>query len=327
MSSNLPITTLQADAAKAAGFAREARSANTRRAYRSDWKDFTSWCQNRDLTAMPAEVATVALYVASRSETLKVATLERRLASIGQAHKAAGFDSPTSTHAEPLHSVWRGLVRTKSRRKKKAEALLIEDLRAIVTALPTCNNGNSAPEPTLRSKRDRALLLVGWAGALRRSELTNLTVSDLAFGPDGLVIHLPHSKTDQQGEGHVVGIPHGEHPATCPLRALQSWLEAAQIYSGPIFRAIDRWDNISPAALSPDGAHRIIKSSCARVGLDERLYSGHSVRAGFITQAVRAGKQERVIMRHSRHIDLKTFREYVRDGGLFRDNAVQGVGL
>lgn len=324
---------LKRDSERARTFAERARAENTRRAYLADWRDFTAWCAERDLTALPATGETVALYVASRAEAgpagpaLKVSTLQRRLSAISQAHKTSGYASPSRLDEEPLHSVWAGIVRSKSRRKAKAAPVLVEDLRAAVDAVPRIEKGPSAGEPTLLGKRDRALLLVGWAGALRRSELAALLVDDLRVSPDGLVLVVRRSKTDQEGEGLYKGIPHGDHPMTCPVRALQSWLLAAGIDDGPVFRAVDRWGNVADDALSTDGIHRIIKRACARVGLEPSLYSGHSLRAGFITQAARAGKPERVIMRHSGHKDLKTLREYIREGGLFQDNAASDLGL
>lgn len=320
---------LEADYERARGFAENARSANTRRAYRSDWTDFCDWCAGRDVAALPASTDTVALYVSSRSEDgprgpLKLSTLRRRLSAISQAHKSAGYESPASTEDEPLHSVWAGLAREKTRRKKKAAPVLIEDLRAVLEAVPRRDEGE---EPTLLGLRDRALLLVGWAGALRRSEIAALTTQDVRVGSEGLVLTVRRSKTDQEGEGLAKGLPFGERPSTCPVRAVQTWASTAGVETGPLFRAVDRWENVSSEALSTDGVHRIIKRACARVGLEATLYSGHSLRAGFITQAARAGKPERVIMRHSGHSDLKTLREYIREGSLFRENAVEGVGL
>lgn len=321
---------LETDAERARAFASGARSENTRRAYRADWRDFRAWCSQRGLSPLPASTDTVALYVASRAEEgpegqepLKLSTLRRRLSAISQAHKAQGLPSPAKTSEEPLHSVWAGLSRKKTRRQKQAAPVLIEDLRAVLEAVPTGHDS----EPTLLGRRDRALLLIGWAGALRRSEIAQLTVGDVRVGPDGLVVDVKRSKTDQEGEGLLKGIPHGEHPSTCPIRSLQSWLKAAAIDSGPLFRAVDRWGNVSTSPLSTDGIHRIIRRACRRAGLEASLYSGHSLRAGFITQAARAGKPERVIMRHSGHRDLKTLRQYIREGGLFQENAASGLGL
>ena len=317
---------LRSDTERARAFAQQARAANTKRAYRADWADFTAWCDDRGVVALPARTKTVALYVAARSDALALATLRRRLAAINQAHAARGHDKPARTTEEPLHSVWAGLVREMSQQQDQAAPILIEDLRAIVAATRAIDN-------EMLALRDRALLLVGWAGALRRSEIAALEMRDVRVGPDGLVLTVRRSKTDQDGEGHTVGIPHGDHPGTCPIRALQAWASGAEIGTEddtgavPLFRAVDRWGNVAADALSTDGVHRIVKRACARTGLDASLYSGHSLRAGFITQAARAGKPERVIMRHSGHADLQTLRGYIREGGLFRDNAAAGVGL
>jgi len=317
---------IQSDTERARAFAQQARAANTKRAYRADWTDFTAWCDSREVSPLPARTKTVALYVAARSDELALATLRRRLAAINQAHVARDYDKPALTTEEPLHSVWAGIVREKSRKQDKAAPILIEDLRAIVRSTRDLDN-------EMLGLRDRALLLVGWAGALRRSEIAALQMQDVRVGPDGLAVTVRRSKTDQEGEGHTIGIPHGERPDTCPIRALQAWASGAEIGTEartdavPLFRSVDRWGNVSDDGLSTDGVRRIVQKACKRAGLDASLYSGHSLRAGFITQAARAGKPERIIMRHSGHSDLQTLRGYIREGGLFRDNAAEGIGL
>lgn len=323
---------LQAPSVTARGFAERAKAESTKRAYRADWQDFRSWCAERGLDALPASPQTVTLYIADRaapsdeSVPLKVSTLERRLAAISQAHRLSGLPSPASTREEPLHSVWAGIVRTVGRRKEKVAPALTEDLRAMINALPVIDEV-SVPELTLTAKRDRALLLLGFAGALRRSELSALTVDDIRVNPDGLTLVVRRSKADQEGRGHAKGIHHGAQPGTCPVRALRAWLRTAGIEEGPIFRAIDRHGNVGEDALSGRSVARIVKRCAERAGLDPSHYSGHSLRAGFATQAARAGKTERAIMRHTGHKSERTLREYIREGGLFLDNPTEGLGL
>ncbi len=346
--SNLPIRSadsravgsVQGDAESARRFAEHARSENTRRAYASDWADFRLWCVSRNLPALPSTNETVALYVASRAETgpddddgnptpgLKPKTLERRLAAINGVHRLAEFSAPASRRDEPLHSVWTGMMRLVGGTVDKVAPALPADLRAMIDHLPRSSDAAF----TLRSKRDRALLLLGFAGALRRSELVAVQASHVQFSADGLRLFIPRSKADQEGRGAVLGIRYGEDAMTCPVRALQAWMQAirqvtGQSAVGALFRKVDRWDNLADEALRPLAVASIVKRSARAAGLEPSLYSGHSLRAGFATQAARAGKHERAIMRHTRHKSEKVLREYIREGALFEDNPTDGIGL
>ena len=213
-------------AAAARGFAEHAKAENTKRAYRADWRCFRAWCAERGLDALPADPRTVTLYIADKagpsggSAPLKVSTLERRLSAISQAHRMSGLPSPASTREEPLHSVWAGLVRTKGRAKHKVAPALTPDVVAMIEALPTVEMNDGSRQLTTAAKRDRALLLVGFAGALRRSELAALTVADLGFGADGMRVRLRRSKADQEGQGATLGLHYGERPVSCPVRAV-----------------------------------------------------------------------------------------------------------
>jgi integrase len=175
--------------------------------------------------------------------------------------------------------------------------------------------------------RDRALLLIGFAGAFRRSELTSLDVADLDFIGNGMTIRLRRSKTDQEGRGETVGIPWGANRETCPVLALQAWLDTAAITTGPIFRPIDRHGNIRPQRLSDRAVALIVKRHAEAAGLDAAKYSGHSLRAGLATSAAMGGASERAIMRQTRHRSLPMVRRYIREGDLFRENAAAQVGL
>lgn len=336
----VPSAPLAEDAARARAFARQAKAANTKRAYRADWADFCAWCDARGLPALPATTETVALYVASRAEVgpekddgrpspgLKVSTLERRLSAINQAHRSLGHEPPASRRDEPLHSVWAGLVRSKGAAPEKVAPALPDDLRSAVEALPRGDGG----ELDLRGRRDRALLLLGFAAALRRSELAAVETGHVQFTADGLRLFVPRAKGDQEGRGAALGVHYGRSPATCPVRSLRSYLQAAREatgapLAGPVFRKVDRWGRLWEAALTAGAVARIVKRSFARAGLDPALYAGHSLRAGFATQAARVGKQERAIMRHTRHKDVRTLREYIREGALFEENPTDGIGL
>jgi integrase len=175
--------------------------------------------------------------------------------------------------------------------------------------------------------RDRALLLIGFCGAFRRSELVSLDHSDVQVTRDGLVITLRRSKTDQTGEGRKIGVPFGSHPESCPVRAFQDWLDASAIISGPLFRPITRHGRLGPDRLTPKAVAGIVKRSAKRIGLDVATVAGHSLRSGLCTSAADAGASERSIMNQSGHRSLMTVRRYIKDGSLFKKNAAAVLGL
>ena len=352
---------LQADAESARRFAQAARSDATLRAYRSDWADFSAWCDERGLAPMPATPETVSLYIASRAQAgpagpdgrpgppLKVATLSRRLAAISQAHKLAGLESPASRSREPLHSVWAGVTRALGTAPEKVAPALAADLVAMAAqcdetvrlAEGAAQLAGSAAEPTpgaaLRARRDKAMLLLGFAAALRRSELAAVRAEHVSYTPEGLRLLIPRSKSDQRGAGQVVGVAYGDRPETCPVRALRSYLGAASRalsdqgrpspLSGAVFRGVDRWGRLGRRAITGRTVADVVKRHARAAGLDPALYAGHSLRAGFATTAARAGKPDRAIQRQTRHKSAAMLAEYVREGRLFDGNASEGIGL
>lgn len=311
------IPDLSVTAAQAVGYAREARAANTRRAYAGAWADFLAWCEARALIPLPAAPETVGLYLADRAQTHRVATLRLRLVAIGETHRLRGHALDTRHPA--IRDVWAGIRRTHGTAPKQKSAATSDVIRDAVREL--------ARLPGLRPLRDRALLLVGFAAALRRSELTALDVADLRFVPEGLVLMLRRSKTDQDGAGTEVAIPYGASEATCPVRALRAWLDAAGLTEGAVFVSINRADRPTGTRLSDRDVARVVKRAVAAVGYDADDFAGHSLRAGFATSAARAGVPEAQIMQQTRHRSLAVMRGYVRRGGLFLDNPAAKVGL
>lgn len=294
----------------------QAKSENTLRAYRSDWADFLTWCDEHQRQALPATPEAVALYLTARAETHRPATLQRRISAISQAHQAAGYDSPTSTLA--VRAVWAGIRRVHGTAQQGKAPTMTDDIRAMVETLPK----------TLAGQRDRALLVVGFAGAFRRSELVSLLRSDVEISRDGLTITLRRSKTDQEGAGRKIGIPYGAYADTCPVRSLQDWLKSSGIKGGsPLFRKVDRHGNLGAIALSDKAVALVVKRSAEAAGLDPARYAGHSLRAGLATSAAAAGKSERAIMAQTGHKSVTMVRRYIRDGSLFRENASAGIGL
>lgn len=300
----------------ATDYAQASRASNTKRAYAADWQHFTTWCNEHGSGSLPATAQTVANYIAALAKDgYKSATITRRLASISQAHQFAGFGSPTKL--EGVRSVLKGIRRTHTTAQDQAAPITIEVLRLLVGALPI----------TLMGQRDRALLLVGFAGALRRSELVALQVADVQFVSAGMILTLRRSKTDQEGAGASKGIAYGENKYTCPVRALKAWLKDAGITHGPIFRPLDRWGNVETGQLSDRAVARVVQRTVAAAGLDPKDYSGHSLRAGLVTSAALAGASETEIMRQSGHKSSQMVQKYIRVADVFKENISGKVGL
>ena len=291
-----------------------AHAENTQRAYRSDWRAFEDWCRHRGYVALPADSGTVALYISKLADQgFKVSTINRRLVTIDRAHKNREVPSPVGTAL--VQTVFQGIQRKIGVKPEVKKPILLDDLRAMLASLPN----------SLAGLRDRALLLVGFAGAFRRSELVNIDVDDLSTVPEGFVVQLKRSKTDPYRHGRQVGIPYGNSEQTCPVTALETWLTMAGLASGPVFRPVDRYDHLRLAPLSGRAVARIVKRCAAQAGLNRSKFSGHSLRAGFATSAAIAGVPERLIMKQTGHKSTKMVRRYIRDGQLFCDNAAKAV--
>lgn len=300
---------------KAREYINDSKSLNTKRAYRADWQDFAKWCNSNSYCELPAEPGIVCLYLTQLSDSKKVSTLQRRLAAIGQAHLAAGYTSPVTNIS--VRSLIRGIRRNKGSMQTGKAPLLTEHIRRMVNSLPDSTAG----------VRDRALILLGFSGAFRRSELVGLKVDDIVFEKDGMVVTINRSKTDQEGYGIKKGIPFGNFDDTCPVLAMKKWLAVSGIASKAIFRGIDRHGNIAEKSLTSKAVSLIIKRIAKEAGLNPEKYGGHSLRAGLATQASISGASEIEIMNQTGHRSLTTLRRYIRDGNLFRQNAAGKVGL
>jgi site-specific recombinase XerD len=296
-------------------YIRASKADNTLRGYRADWREFCGWCEACDLSALPASAETVASYIAECAVRLKVGSIQRRLNAISEAHKAVSLDPPT--HHAMVTNTMKGIRRTKGTASAQKTPALTDDIRAMV----------DATDQGLIGARDRALVLLGFASAFRRSELIELDVEDCAFGKDGLTITLRRSKTDQGGAGRKIGIPYGANPETCPVRVLQSWLEEAGISTGRLFRSISRHGHVQTGRLSGIDVARVVKKLADRAGLDAPKFAGHSLRAGHATSAAIAGASERSIMNQTGHRSVQMVRRYIRDGSLFRENSAGKLGL
>ena len=304
--------------AAAMDFADQALAPATLRAYRAAWQHFCRWCDEAGWPALPADPETVAAYLATLSATHTTSTLAQRLAALSRAHRLAGV-AWASAHPA-IRNTLRGIQRKHGRPAKQAAALMTEELTRLVA---TC-------DASLAGQRDRALLLLGYAGALRRSELVAVEREHVQMTHEGLRLLIPRAKGDQTGKGVSIGLPRAASPERCPVRALEIWLEASGCRYGPVFRGIDNRGVISNRGLHPDAVRKILAKRAALAGVvvasGERL-SPHGLRAGFITQAYVNGARDEQIMDHTRQKDLRTMRGYVRRAKLVSDSPAKLLGL
>ncbi len=341
-SENFQIEELIDLAKDAKEFAALARSSNTNKAYTSDWQDFSYWCKSKGLNSLPAAPQTVSMYLISRArgewlnhknkiqKPLKVACLRRRLTAINQAHQLAHY-SFDMRHPQ-IQEVWKGIRNKIGTAQTCKDPILLEDLQKMINAIVRNEKINNS----LLGLRDRAILLIGFVGAFRRSELVSLTMNDIKFIKEGLIVTLRKSKTDQDGQGRKIAIPYGSNILTCPVRTLQEWLEVSRIGEGPLFRYINRHGQLAEKALSAHAIAKIIKRNDyiknnieqAKANNTTPLdYSGHSLRAGFATTAAMAGVPERIIMKQTGHKRSETIRRYIRMGNIWTENAATKIGL
>ncbi len=295
----------------ALGYAQDARSERTRKRYRDAWAIFVAWCEGQDVKPLPAEPGTVAAFMAARADAgRRVLTIELELTAISEAHKAAGLPSPR-THPAVV-ATRKGIRRRLGMAPHQKAALSTTDLRSMVSALPN----------RLIGVRDRALLLLGFAGAFRRSELVGLDFGDLAFCPEGLRVTLRRSKTDQEGLGRTVGTPFSADPAMCPVMATRRWIDAVPLTKGPLFREVTRYGQVGHARLANRVVGSVVKQAAAAVGLDVTKLAGHSLRAGYATSAAQAGKPIFAIQQQTGHKSVAMVSRYVRAVDLFKDVGV-----
>jgi site-specific recombinase XerD len=306
----------------AAEFAEQASSRATRRAYASCWRHFDGWCTAHYRDALPADALTVAAYVGALAEAKRrPSTIQQRLAAIGYFHRRHNYPNPAA-HAG-VKAALEGIRRTRGAAPSKKAALTVELIERLVAliALVDAKKCSGARAELLAGLRDRALILLGFAGALRRSELVALTIADVARHPKGIVLAIRKSKTDQAGEGRVKAIPHGERLHV--VAALDAWLDAAGIADGPLFRRL-RGEHIGTTAMLPGEVARIIKKRAQAAGLDPKVFSGHSLRSGYITSASDHGAKLQDIANHAGHEKLDTTRGYMHVSDAFRNHSGEG---
>lgn len=312
---------------KAYEFSKAATSKNTRRTYAAGWKSFIGWCRahGTDHIAAPEKEALIAFYASDSVSKkdgdggIKVSSLNCYVAAICAHYQAIGIVINIKHPA--VATVLKGIRKSLPKRPIRKEPILTEDLLPMIQAIQVEKNGAQH----LIGIRDRAILLLGFAGAFRRSELVALTMADLSFKRDGVIALVRQSKTDQEGEGHEKMIAYGANPLTCAVRALKDWLDAAGITDGPVFRNVNRHGQIAKNPLAGNAVARIIKRNDHIA--DKTKYGGHSLRAGFVTSGVERGVAPDLLMAQTGHKHVDTLNMYVRRGKSFAKTASALVGL
>ena len=285
---------------------KSSKATNTLRAYKSDYKDFVLFCIKHGFKSMPSEAKIISLYLTHLSQTSKFSTLKRRLASISVIHRLSGHYIDTK-HPMITENLM-GIKRVKGSYQKAKKPILINELKLIVNVI-------DKEKKEKNKSRDRALILVGFAGGFRRSELVAILYEDIDFVSEGVKIFVKRSKTDQSGEGMTKGIPYFSNTNYCPVVSLRNWLEKSEIKSGKIFDISDK-----SVAL-------MIKKYAAVAGLDSNKYSGHSLRSGFATSTAELGAEERSIMAMTGHKTTQMVRRYIQEANLFKNNALNKIKI
>lgn len=303
--------------AKASGYARKALSENTRRAYATDWALFSTWCEAGGVAALPAEPLVIAGYLASLAGQLGRSGLRRRLAAIGEMHRRTGH--PFEPGHPAIRMTLRGILADHGTPSRPAAALTSTEVKRLLAACGT----------DLASLRDKALLLVGFAGALRRSELVAIDREELRFTTEGMTIRILRSKRDREGEGVTIGIPRGLNPLTCPVRATEEWLRRGRIEYGAVFRGVSG-RGVLERRLDTKSVWRILRKRAELAGLTvdeaERL-SPHGLRAGFITEAYLKGALDEQVMHHARQKSIATTQGYRRRAKITKDSPARLLDL
>ena len=298
---------------------KSSKANNTLRAYKSDFKDFGGFCAKHGFDSLPTEPKVVSLYLTHLSKNSKISTLRRRLVSIGMVHKLKGHYLDTK-HPIIIENLL-GIKRVKGSYQKGKKPILINHLKSIINVI------DEQKIDEIKKARDKALLLVGFAGGFRRTELISIDHEDLEFVTEGVKIIIKRSKTDQLGEGMTKGIPYFSNQKYCPVNNLKKWLELSNIKSGPIFRRFAKGSVLTNYRLTDQSVVLIIKIYLNLAGIENKNYSGHSLRSGFATVAAESGADERSIMTMTGHKTTQMVRRYIREANIFKNNALNKIKI
>lgn len=322
---------------EAAALSEKVLAEKTRYGYASVFNKFTHWCEEMRLPALPTTPEVVVLYLTALAKgevkhewkdrfglrremqrPMKASTIEREYIAIVHHQREAGVDWPSGNPA--ILAVLKGIKRTLGTKKKRAQALDIDDLRKCLAAM------RERRPDDLVTVRNRAILAIGFWGALRAGEIVGLKIEDLEFCPQGILIHLRKSKGDQEGKGEDVPLIHQKDKAVCPVVLVSEWLRRSELKSGPLFRRIDpRSDAIGNKHMWKDVISDFVREAAERAGIDPERFSGHSLRSGFVTSAAAKGVPLDNIMRQTRHKDERVARTYIRHATVFDHNAAEGL--
>jgi len=299
---------------------RSSKADNTVKAYKSDFNDFGVFCAKNGFKSLPSEPKIVSLYLTHLStKEVKMSTLKRRLVSIGVIHKLKGHYLDTK-HPAIIENIM-GIKRRKGSVQKGKKPLLINSLKELINVI------DQQKKKEIKKLRDRSIILIGFSGGFRRNEITSLDCNDLDFVPEGLKVNIKRSKTDQFGEGFTKGLPYFDNAQYCPVTSLQKWLKISKINSGPLFRRFTKGSNLTKKRLTDQTVALLIKEYLKLAGIDNKNYSGHSLRSGFATVAAESGAEERSIMAMTGHRSTEMVRRYIKEANLFKNNALNKIKI
>ncbi len=299
---------------------KSSKAINTIRAYKSDFKDFGAFCAKHSFKALPTEPKIVALYLTYLSgKDAKMSTLRRRLVSIGMMHKLKGYylDNKHPVIIENLM----GIKRTKGSIQRGKKPILLNQLKAIINVI------NQEKIEEIKKIRDKAIILVGFGGGFRRTELISIDHEDLEFVTEGVKITIKRSKTDQFGEGMTKGLPYFANETYCPVSHLKKWIEISNIKDGAIFRRFVKGSSLTSSRLTDQSVVLLIKRYLELAGIENKNYSGHSLRSGFATVSAESGADERSIMAMTGHKTTQMVRRYIKEANLFKNNALNKIKI
>ena len=298
---------------------KNSKSNNTLRAYKSDFKDFSLFCAKNGLKSLPSEPKIVSIYITHLSKLSKISTLKRRLVSISMVHKLKGHYLDTK-HPIIVENLM-GIKRIKGTIQKGKKPLLISHLKSIIKVIDDKKINER------KKLRDKTIILIGFGGGFRRTELISIDYEDLEFVPEGLKIIIKRSKTDQFGEGMIKGLPYFNNESYCPVANLKKWLDISNVKSGPIFRRFSKGSTITDNRLTDQSVALLIKEYLNLAGIENKNFAGHSLRSGFATVAAESGADERSIMAMTGHKTTQMVRRYIREANIFKNNALNKIKM
>jgi site-specific recombinase XerD len=299
---------------------KSSKAKNTIRAYKSDFNDFGLFCAQNGFKSLPSEAKIISLYLTQLStKEVKISTIKRRLVSIGVIHRLKGHYLDTK-HPLIVENLM-GIKRRKGSIQNGKKPLLINNLKRLINVI------DQQKKEQIKIFRDRTILLIGFSGGFRRNEIVSLDYDDLDFVEEGLKINIKRSKTDQFGEGSIKGLPYFDNSQYCPVVSLKNWIDIAKINSGSLFRRFSKGSRLTEKRLTDQTVALLIKEYLKLAGVDNKNYSGHSLRSGFATSAAESGAEERSIMAMTGHKSSEMVRRYIKEANLFKNNALNKIKI